>query len=174
MRLRRFNDVGIKSFREQLARLRVNPRHEIPGDLLEHPDFTEMVTPESHVALEHFQTKGEAARYLKAVLSKLRPEEIATDAGLWTWVTLFFFDSVCPVLDGKRAIKNDYYYVFEAGQMRYFYRHLFFVSWQILRLAPAHNRVFLKSRLNTLDSVTDQVMKRLYLTRIPAIPGAYS
>jgi len=138
-------------------------------DLLEHREFTEMVAPESHVAPEHFQTKVEAARYLNAVLNKLRPEDIATDAGLWTWLTLFFFDSVCPIMNEKRLVKNDYYYIFEPRNSRHFYRHLLFVSWQILRLAPLHNRLFMKTRVSSLDGVTTEVMKRLYLTRIPCI-----
>jgi len=169
MKLRRFNEAGIKAFREQLALLRANPKHEIPIDLLEHREFTEAVTPESHVALEHFQTKGEAARYLKAVLNKFRPEEIATDAGLWTWLTLFFFDSVCPTSEKKRDVKGDYFYVFEPRNMRHFYRHLIFVSWQFLRLAPSNNRLFLHTRVSVLDKVATEVAKRLYLTRIPCI-----
>ena len=80
MKLRRFNEAWIKAFREQLADLRANPKHEIPSDPLEHRDFTEVVTPESHVAPEHFQTKCEAARYLIAVLNKLRPEPCIFEA----------------------------------------------------------------------------------------------
>ena len=80
MKLRRFNEAWIKAFREQLADLRANPKHEIPSDPLEHRDFTEVVTPESHVAPEHLQTKCEAARYLIAVLNKLRPEPCIFEA----------------------------------------------------------------------------------------------
>ena len=46
-------------------------------------------------------------------MKKLNSEEVAVDAGLWTWLTLLFFDSVCPVAHGKRSVKNDYHYIFE-------------------------------------------------------------
>ncbi|MFH1923922.1 MAG: hypothetical protein ABIP48_29025 [Planctomycetota bacterium] len=39
--------------------------------------------------------------------------EVANNAGLWTWLTLLFFDDVCPVQNGQRKVKNDYCYVFE-------------------------------------------------------------
>ena len=168
MKLRRFNEQGIKEFRLRLAAMRIDSQTEIPTDLLEHQQFTEVVQPEVQIAVEHFETKGEAARYLSSVLNKLNTEEVATDAGLWTWLSLLFFDCVCPMNGEKRIVRNDYHYIFHPRQMRYFYRHLLFVAWHILRLAPTHNRLFLRSKVYTLDSVTDQVMKRLYLTRIPA------
>lgn len=149
--------------------MRQNPEAEVPTDLLEHSQLTEVVSPEILIAVEYFQTKGEAARYLSARLGKTRAEEIATDAGLWTWLSVPYFDSLCPVLNGSRVVKNDYYYVFEPKNSRHFYRHLFFVSWQLLQLAPVHNNLFMRTRLSSLDSITTEVMKRLYLTRLRCI-----
>ena len=169
MKLRRFNEAGIKDFRSRLAAMRDDPQSEVPTDLLEHQQFTEVVQPDIHITAEHFEAKGEAARYLSSVLSKLNAEEIATDPGLWTWLSLLFFDSVCPMTGDKRNVKNDYHYVFEPRNSRHFYRHLLFVSWNFLRLAPANNRLFLRSRINVLDKMTTEVAKRLYLTRIPCI-----
>ncbi len=169
MKLRRFNEAGIKVFREQLALLRANPSKEIPFELLEHRELTEVIRPEVQISEEHFQTKGEAARYLSTVLGKLRAGEVAGDAGLWTWLTLFFFESVCPIVHDQRTVKNDYHYIFEPRNMRHFYRHLLFVSWHILQLAPAHNRLFLRTRLSVLDHMTTDGVKRLFMTRLPCI-----
>jgi hypothetical protein len=44
-----------------------------------------------------------------------------------------------------------------------------FISWQVLRIAPTYNRLLLQTPVSSLDAITDQVMKRLYLTRIPCI-----
>ena len=169
MKLRRFNEAGMNAFREQLVAMRVNPDRDPPIELLEHRELTEVVSPEVAIAVEHFQTKGQAARYVSAVLNKVSSEAVAGDAGLWTWLTLVFFDSVCPIVHGKRNVKNDYHYIFEPRNMRNFYRHLLFVSWHVLRLAPHHNRLFLTSRIDSLDSATAEVMQRLYLLRIPCI-----
>ena len=169
MKLRRFNSDGIHEFREFLEKCRSHPDTEVPVGLLEHSLFTEIVTPEIQIVAEPFELKGDAARYLTLVLRPLESDDVVKDTGLWTWLTLLFFDSVCPVQDGTKAVKNDYHYIFEPNNVRHFYRHLLFIAWRVLQLAPIHNRLFLKSRLRTLDKVTTEIMKRLYLTRIPCI-----
>lgn len=131
--------------------------------------MTEIVTPECQIASNHFEKRGEAAVYLTSILSSLPVDLVTRDAGLWTWLSLLYFDSVCPTEDGERVMKNDYHYVYEPQNVRHYYRHLLFVSWRVLQLAPSHNRLFLRSSLSTLDKWTTEVMKRLYLTRIPAI-----
>jgi hypothetical protein len=167
MKLRRFTPEGIQAFREFLVECRRQPDTEAPSGLLEHRTWTEVVTPECQVAQNHFETKGEAARYLRIVLGKLPTEDLVKDAGLWTWLSLLYLESLCSFRDGSRVIKNDYYYIYEPANMRHFYRHLLFVSWRVLILAPVDNRLFLKSRLNALDKITERVMSRLYLIRIP-------
>ncbi len=169
MRLRRFNEAGIKAFREELALLRANPDRDPNQRLQEHRELTEPVIAETPLEINYFKTKGEAARYLQSVLGKHRPEDLSGDSGLWTWLTCFFIDSVCPPLNGRRIVKNDYYYIFEPRNSRHVYRHLLNVSWQILQLAPRHNAMFMRTRLDSLDVVTTEVMKRLFLTRIPCM-----
>lgn len=169
MKLRRFNADGVSAFGAFLSKCRLEPDAELPIGMLENRSLTEVVEPEVQVAPSHFETKGDVARYLSQVLKPLRSEEVAKDPGLWTWLTLFYFDSVCPSVGGKRVVKNDYHYIFEPNNPRHFYRHLLYLSWRVITLAPSHNRLFLRSRLVTLDKVTTEVMKRLYLTRVPCI-----
>lgn len=169
MKLRRFTPEGIQAFREFLATCRRQPDTEVPSGLLEHRTLTEVVSPECQVAHNHFETKGDAARYLHSALARIAPEDLVKDAGLWTWLSLLYFDSVCQTDSGRRVVRADYHYLFEPLSVRYYYCHLLFISWRVLQLAPSHNRLFLRSRLDTRDNVTTEVMKRLFLTRIPAI-----
>ena len=169
MKLRRFNEQGVRAFRERLAIMRQNPEAEVPNELIEHSQLTEVVSPEIQVAVEYFETKGEAAQYINAILKSLRAESVATDAGLWTWLSLLFFDSVCPAGDGKRNVRNDYHYIFEPRNMRHFYRHLLFISWNVYKLSGRYSRLFLRSRVSVLDHITTDAMKRLFMTRIPCM-----
>jgi hypothetical protein len=91
------------------------------------------------------------------------------DSGLWTWLTLFYFDEVCPVQNGRRSVKNDYAYIYEPDNSRHFYRHRLYLAWYVITLAPTHNRLFLTVPLRSLDKYSEEVFKRLFLTRIPAI-----
>lgn len=169
MIVRRFRKPGIVAFRQFLAKCRETPATPYAHELLQNDSLTAVVSPTIEVESKRLSTKADAAHYLKAVLDPLAEQSVAEDAGLWTWLTLFFFDSVCPLNDGCRSVKNDYYYIFKPKNPRHFYRHLLFISWRILQVAPHHNRLFLGSAVSSLDKVTTEVMKRLYLTRIPCI-----
>ena len=168
MKLRRFRPDGIAEFRAFLNRLR-DGADESPEKLLKQETLTEVIVPETQIDPQPLATKGEAAHFLKDVLGHLERQTVRRDAGLWTWLTAVFFDSVCPLRGERRRVKHDSYYIFEPNNSRYTYRHLLFISWRILLLAPVHNRLFLTTRLDVLDTVTAEVTKRLYLTRIPCI-----
>ena len=111
MKLRRFTDAGIEAFRDHLQQMRSQPTTEFNEGLLEHPELTVIVEPEINVAVEQFLNKGQAATYLDSVLKALDPEGVASDPGMWTWLAGFFIDSVCPIVDEQRVVKNDYYYI---------------------------------------------------------------
>ena len=169
MQVRAFNTRGIEAFRDWLDGCRQDPTKDLCVELLEDDALTQHVTPECKSNDTTLVQKRDAAHHLHQMLSPLPESMVAKDAGLWTWLTLRYFDSVCPIVDGKRSVKNDYYYIFEPNNMRHFYRHLLFVSWHIMRIAPDHNRLMLDTPLSILDKVTTEITKRLYLTRIPCI-----
>lgn len=169
MKLRRFNAKGIEAFTQFLSQCRLTPSNEDGRSLLTQRSLTEEMTPDCEIAEAKFETKADAAEFLSNALASIPSGEVEQDAGLWTWLALFFLDSICPVRDGKRLVRNDYHYVFEPRNNRHFYRHLLFLPWRVRQLAPVHNRLFLKSRISTLDKLNTEVMKRLYLTRIPSI-----
>jgi len=169
MIVRQFNGDGIAAFRSFLEAARDNPSLPVPRELLGDSLLTQVLAPELHVETRRMVSKSDAASYLEVVLRPISDQEVAVNAGLWTWLSLFFFDEVCPPRNGQRSVKNDYHYVFEPKNSRHFYRHLLFISWRVSQVAPVHNRLFLNSPLTTLDKVTTEVMKRLFLTRIPCM-----
>lgn len=169
MILRQFRPAGIQAFQKFLAECRESPRTPVPRQLLEDETLTEAVKPAITIEPKRFATRADAAEYLSSLLRPLAESDVAANVGLWTWLSLFFFDEVCPPADGYRAVKNDYTYLFEPKNPRHFYRHLLFIAWYVLRIAPKHNRLFLNGSLASLDEVTRLVMERLYLTRIPCL-----
>jgi hypothetical protein len=169
MIVRQFRAEGIRAFQEFLARARINPAEPLPTEILENDVLAEVVRPNLEAQRQQFATKGDAARYIKELLAPLPEGDVAENTGLWTWLTLFYFDQVCSLRAGGRTVKNDYHYIFEPKNSRHFYRHLLFISWRVLTVAQGNDRLFLTSRLPTLDAVTTEVMKRLFLTRIPCM-----
>lgn len=169
MRMRQFTASGIEAFEQYLQRARQNPETLPPRELLEAPSLTAVVNPAIEVTEIDFVSRADAAESLHKALSPLSDEEVRNNAGLWTWLSLFYFDQVCPPSNGKYTVKNSYYYVFEPHNPRHFYRHLLFIGWRVLQVAPNHSRLYLNVPLSSLDTFTTEVMKRLYLTRIPCI-----
>ena len=169
MQLRFFNADGMEAFRRFLQQCREQPNCEVPYQLLESETHTIKSTYEIDVTPQAFVTKRDAADYFHDVLRPIPALEVRGNAELWTWLSLLNFDAVCPVREGKRKVWNDYRYVFEPNNVRHFYRHLLFVSWRVVELSQDHNRLFLGSRVDQMDAFTTEVLKRLYLTRIPCI-----
>ena len=65
-----------------------------------------------------FLSPVEAARYLDRLLDALpeRPDSLANDVALWSWLSVFYFDQVCPTNDkGKRKPGRDYRHILEPG-----------------------------------------------------------
>src|SRR5690606_17109233 len=112
------------------------------------------------VEMRTFNRRRDASEYFVDLLKGIPEHEIAHDAGLWTWLTLFYFDQICPIDSGARKVKNDYYYIFEPNNPRHFYRHLLFVAWRVKVLAGDFDRLYANVPLGKLDGVTTEVMKR--------------
>jgi hypothetical protein len=167
--VRRFNQSGIAEFRQFLATCRQSPATGLPRGILEENALTETIKPAIQIEPRKFATRRDAASYLRKALSPLPEQEVAEDAGLWSWLSLFYFDEICPANNCRGSVKNDYSYIFEPKNQRHFYRHLLFIGWHVLRVTEKHNRLFLDQPLSSLDKVTSEVMKRLFLTRIPCV-----
>ena len=165
--VRRFNADGIEAFRRELAECRTAPTRDIPSEMLTDPMLTESVLPSVEIELRGFKTKGDAAVYFHQIFGGIPKQQLLEDAGLWTWLSLYYFEIVCPKHSGIRKVRNDYTYVYEAKSIRHFYRHLLFVSWRTLDIAPTHNRLLLSTSISSLDKFSSEVIKRLYMTRIP-------
>ena len=167
MLIRRFNQKGIATFRDFLGSCREHANAAPAQELLTDKQMSEPITPQIEIEQRPFKTKRDAAVYLHDRLGRIPKEALINDDGLWSWLSLFYFDVICPTSAGQRKVRNDYTYIFESKSMRHFYRHLLFISWRILDVAPKHNRLLLDSSISVLDKFSSEVMKRLYLTRIP-------
>ncbi len=169
--VRSFNEAGIKAFQDYLKCIRDGQHGPNVIDLLDDASLLSNENKYRSVTVEsrRFTSRREAADYFHNKFKNVSAESLRKDAGLWTWLSLFYFDQVCPDVDGRKTVRNDYTYIFMPDQSRYFYRHLLFVAWYAKHVSPVHNRLFLDTTLHQLDKFTQDVLKRLYLTRIDCI-----
>jgi hypothetical protein len=170
--LRRLNEEGINQFRRYLTDLRNDGTLGIPDHLLRGNETSESVAGSRSVERVGFVTKKQAAEYLLELLASLNLPDIENDVGLWSWLSLFFFDAVCPVVNGKRKAVADPHYILDAANHNRRYRHLLATPFVIIRALPDHNRIFLNAPLPVHGDLIEQTMSRLFLIRIPSVREA--
>ena len=134
MKLRRFNSDGITAFRDYRARLVIEPILPPPVQLLEDAAYTEVVA-DTEVPSRAFATRLEAGRFFEGLLDAANILSPERDQGLWAWLTLFYFDEVCPPdANGRRDPKTDEARLIPSlDNYQRFYRHLLLGPFLIVR-----------------------------------------
>ena len=143
--VQRLTQLGIERFREYLRQLAEGGTAEPPTALLADGEASEPLVPVLFVENRVFATRLEAARYLAEVFSGISGLE--EDVGLWSWLSLFYFDQVCPDRDdGTRSPGRDYRHILEPGY-RHGHRHLLGGAFLVYRLHGEDALLLLSTRL---------------------------
>jgi hypothetical protein len=97
----RLNDAGVDDLRRYLEDLRQGSQAPPPTELLTSRRHAAPLVSECAVEPREFTSRLDAVRYLDVVLGGIAPDD--EDVGLWSWLSLHYFDQVCPVReDGRR------------------------------------------------------------------------
>lgn len=165
--VRRLTKQGIERFRSYLNELREGSTAGPPRSLLTDPQTSENLAWERLVEERRFDTRLEAARYLNKVFDGLSGME--EDIGLWSWLSLFFFDQVCPARpDGTRSPDRDYRHILEPGY-RYGHRHLLGGAFMVYRLHGEQAMLLLCTKVHVENYFHHQLASRQVFISNPAI-----
>jgi rubredoxin len=167
--IRRFKEAGVDAFRSFLDHARENPDQEPPWELLDDASMTETLGSKSVLGRQGFKTKREAASYLLPRLKAAVPGDLMADAGLWTWLALYYFDDICPPDGLVREVGADARYIYDPQNGRRRYRHLLATPVSIFQAIPDYNRLILDAPLDTHGDLLEQFLGRLYLFRVPSV-----
>jgi hypothetical protein len=118
MELRKFTDRGLEQFRCYLHELSEGSTAKPPLHLLTDPEFSKPMRGRVQLEDTQFISRLELAHYLDQTLEELpeRPDKLMNDIHLWSWMSLFYFDQVCPSNDlGRRKPGRDYRHIPEPG-----------------------------------------------------------
>lgn len=163
--LRRFTAAGIAEFVRRIETLRSGGQAEIDDGLVTDPELTESIVPEVPLQRPAFKTKRDAGAYLSERTRAARAVLGDDDRGLWTWLSAWHWDAVCPVREGgRRKVLGPYHYVYGHGFHRLRQQHLFAVSTMLFEVA-AGNHLLLETPVNSLTKVVQTVSTRLGLLR---------
>ncbi len=168
--LRRLNENGIAIFKDYLADARKDGSLAAPYHILTSPELSSSITGAPLIERPGFTTKRDAAEYLASALAPIDKGDPVRDAGLWTWLALFFFDDICPKSSrGIRKPNANPHYILDPNNSQRSYRHLLATPYRILRALPDHNRIFLDAPLPIHGDLVEQTVGRLYVIRKPAV-----
>jgi hypothetical protein len=131
---RGLNPKGIERFREYLRTLGESPELVPPREILTDPIYSKAVNGQAHVEITEFSDRMHMVECLSKALESIDSSVEAKNIGLWSWLSLFYFDQVCPQdLNGKRKAGMNYRHILEKGY-RHRHRHLLagpYVTYQM-------------------------------------------
>jgi hypothetical protein len=134
MKLHRFNPDGMGAFATYRARLTLEPTLPPPMEMLEDPALTDLLPGDVEVRKRSFANRLEAGKFLNELLDGAGIQLTERDNGLWTWLTLFYFDEVCPPDGhGRRNPQDEARLVPILDNYQRFYRHLLLGPFLIVR-----------------------------------------
>jgi hypothetical protein len=114
--IRKFTDEGIEQFRNYLAELREGSTSPPPFHILNDPATSEPINGGGQIENRNFRTRLELAQYLDETLAEIESDSIETDVHFWSWLSLFYFNQVCPAdQTGVRKPGRDYRHILEPG-----------------------------------------------------------
>ena len=167
--VRCLNERGVEVFGEYLHSLRDNPTATPPYSILSDPLTSANVRGRASIENHKFATRMEAGKYLNHKLSGLDPADVDQNRGLWAWLSLFYFDMVCPLdIDGEINPGQDYRHI-PVSSHWHFYRHLLLGPFSIYRSHGESAKVLLANEVSKPGNFNEQIASRADMIRNPAI-----
>jgi hypothetical protein len=162
-----------------LESLKTDTSEPTPSLILSDPAFSEALPVEIHVDRVALARRFEAGRFLYDLLAPLRITEhmsLERDAGLWSWLSLFFFDELCPAApDGTRKPGERARWIPRFDAARRYYRHLLVGPYLIFKLYandPDVAMVLLCTKPHAPGDIVEQFVSRPQLVTSSAAVGA--
>ncbi|MBV8391063.1 MAG: hypothetical protein JO080_14755 [Mucilaginibacter sp.] len=158
--VRQFNDNGIELFKQFLYNAKFNnDNSDFSREILYNEKYTEFLSEDFHITDVKFNTKLDAAKYFTDELNLVKNKHYYYNQKLWTWLSAFYFDQVCPVeSDGKRKVGQEARYILQNPRNYLtYYRHLLSGPARIYSELNDKGRIFLTGELSKRGDLIEQL-----------------
>ncbi|MEW6230104.1 MAG: hypothetical protein AB1700_18810 [Bacillota bacterium] len=172
MKLRRLNSTGISRFVDWLDRLRAGKSDPTPIYLLEDAECSGELEWDVDIDDRDFKNRYELGEYLVERLKVCDQRAIQNDAGMWTWLALFWFDRLCPAEpgDSRKPLRNDNYIL--SDRHRDYHRHAIRTTWLFVREHGQTVQFVFSNPLSKRGELTEQLTSRPYFLSCPGLMEA--
>lgn len=164
--LRELTAAGIERARAFLARLREHPDAERtpPDDLLFSDRYSRPFDRSAGITVEPrvFHTRRDVGEYLSPLLAPAWRRVLA-DAGIWSWLGMYYFTDTVRVKDGQVQITYDEEFLFLKGgrSEQYRSRHWLWSSWRLYDQYGESASTLLNARPASRSRLSDRVLQNL-------------
>ena len=173
MQLKKLTPLGIEKFGEYLDLLESEPTRLLPTHLLNAAGCSEVFGTPTEIEKMEFGSRYMASEYLDKVLPKSAVADVESDVGLWAWLTLLYFDELCPAnKSGGRELRERSAYIPEPQNFQRYYRHLLLGPFRIFRAHrddPKRALALLCKPLPIIDDIVAQLASRQEFVSNPAV-----
>lgn len=171
--LRRLTEPGLDAFGAYLDQLKADPKLAPPTYLLTDPTTSQPAADVEIDPSRTFPRRLEAARYLDEILTTAALPAVERDHGLWAWLTLLFFDQVCPTgKGGARKPKARVVYIPAVADFQRYYRHALLGPYTVLRANGEENALaLLLSPVHIMTDIVEQLASRQGRITNPTVVG---
>jgi hypothetical protein len=120
-----------------------------------------------------FKDKPGMVKYFGERFSMSPASQVESNVGLWSWLSLYYFDQVCPVNpSGRRTPGQDCRHILDLDFRRY-YRHLLDGPYNVYRLHGEQAPLMLYGPLDKISTFYEQLSCRQgFVTNIGVIEAA--
>ena len=154
------NAEGVARFAAYLDTLRDGSPADAPRELLDEPRYTADLSVEARVESKPFASRWGLAQHLAEALALVPGDEVEENVGLWSWLSLYYFDQVCPrQRDGSRKPGSDYRHIPEFGFLHR-HRHLLYGSFAVYRRHRGFAILVLSGPLHSESALYQEITSR--------------
>lgn len=156
--IRTFNEEGLNEFERIISEIRNGNMKEIPEFFLYDGQYSDVYEPVINIKRVDFKNKNELVPYLVGQLNLRDNKQLYFDKGLWSWLSAFFFDNICPADgNGKRKVNEAAFYVLkEPKNYTKYYRHLLAYPSRIYSELGDSSKIFLIGTFQKRGEITEQ------------------
>lgn len=156
--VRAFNEEGLVEFERIISEIRNGAMKEVPSTLLFDEQFSEAYEPIINIENVDYKNKSELVSYLVSQLNLRTSKHLYFNTGIWTWLSAFYFDNICPVDgNGKRKVNESAFYVLkDPKNYTKYYRHLLAYPCRLYSELDQSSKIFLIGTFQKRGEITEQ------------------
>lgn len=173
--LRELTDQGEQRFRDYVLNVKHNP-NSLPPDLNSTQDSLPFYRTVEIDETLTFSSRMEMAKYLSNVFQRagLSRTDVIGHSRMWTWLACIWFDCICPLLNGRRKVRENARYICSTDYTDY-YRHYIAANYDTyMTLGEENSRLFLWREPHLLSDFTEQLASRQwFISSVPLVKLAH-